>query len=89
MVRPYLEIEKFMLKMIDETVSDLLLSATQETTQEKLISLIKENPNITQEQLAVKLGLTRDGVSYNIKKLREQGKIDRIGSTKSGIWIIK
>ncbi len=82
-----------MLKMIDETVSDLLLSATQETaqetTQEKLISLIKENPNITQEQLAVKLGLTRDGVSYNIKKLREQGKIDRIGSTKSGIWIIK
>jgi len=78
-----------MLKMIDETVTDLLMSTTQETTQEKLISLIKENPNITQEQLAVKLGLTRDGISYNIKKLREQGKIVRIGSTKSGTWIIK
>ena len=84
---------EFMLKMIDETVSELLLSttqeATQETTQEKIIAVIKESPNITQEQLAVKLGLTRDGVSYNIKKLREQGKIKRIGSTKSGTWIIK
>ena len=78
-----------MLKMIDETVTDLLMSTTQETTQEKLISLIKENPNITQEQLAVKLGLTRDGISYNIKKLREQGKIERKGSTKSGTWIVK
>lgn len=57
-----------MLKMIDEIVSDLLLS----TTQEKIITLIKENPSITQEQLALKLGITRDGVSYNIKKLREQ-----------------
>lgn len=72
-----------------ETVSELLLSTTQETTQEKLISLIIENPNITQEQLAVRLGLTRDGVSYNIKKLREQDKIERIGSTKSGTWIVK
>ena len=83
------EFIEFMLKMIDETVSELLLSTTQETTQEKIIALIKESPNITQELLAVKLGLTRDGVSYNIKKLREQGKIKRIGSTKSGTWIIK
>ena len=87
------EFIEFMLKMIDETVTELLMSTTQETTrettQEKLLSLIKENPNITQEQLAVKLGLTRDGVSYNIKKLREQGKIERTGSTKSGTWIVK
>lgn len=59
------------------------------TTQEKLISLIRENPNITQNKLAERLGLTRDGVSCNIKKLREQGKIERIGSTKSGTWVVK
>lgn len=75
--------------MIDETVSELLLSTTQETTQEKLLSLIKENPNITQEQLATKLGITRDGVSYNMKMLREKGKIERTGSTKSGTWVVK
>ena len=47
--------------MIDETLSELLVSTTQETTQEKLIALIKENPSITQGELAVKLGVTRDG----------------------------
>ena len=41
----------------------------------KKISLIKENPNITQEQLAVKLGLTRDGVSYNIKNWENKEKL--------------
>ena len=87
------EFIEFMLKMIDETVSELLISATQETTQEttqeKILSLIKKNPSITQEQLAVELGITRDGVAYNMKKLKEQGKIGRIGSTKNGTWIIK
>ena len=34
--------------MIDETLSELLVSITQETTQEKIISIIKENTNITQ-----------------------------------------
>ena len=64
------EFIEFMLKMIDETVSELLMSTTQ-------------------EQLAQKLGITRDGVSHNIKKLRAQGKIERIGSTKSGTWLVK
>lgn len=75
--------------MIDETLSELLVSTTQETTQEKLIALIKENPSITQGELAVKLGVTRDGVSYNIKKLKEQGKLERVGSTKNGTWLVK
>ena len=87
------EFIEFMLKMIDETLSELLVNATQETTQEttqeKLISLIKENPSITQGELAVRLGVTRDGVSYNIKKLKEQGKLERVGSTKNGTWLVK
>ena len=83
------EFIEFMLKMIDETLSELLVSTTQETTQEKLIALIKENPSITQGELAVKLGVTRDGVSYNIKKLKEQGKLERVGSTKNGTWLVK
>lgn len=61
------EFIEFMLKMIYETVTDLLNRTTQETTQEKIIALIKEKPNITQSQIAKVLGITRDGVSYNIK----------------------
>ena len=32
------------------------------------------------------LDLTRDGISYNIKILKEKGIIERVGSTKNGIW---
>ena len=76
------EFIEFMLKMIYETVTDLLNRTTQETTQEKIIDLIKEKPNITQAQIAKVLGITRDGVSYNIKKLKENKIIERIGATK-------
>ena len=34
------------------------------------------------------LGMTRDGISYNIRILREKGILERIGSTKNGEWKI-
>ena len=45
---------------------------TQKTTQEKIINLIKKNPSITQVEMAKLLDITRDGVSYNIKTLKEK-----------------
>ena len=86
------EFIEFMLKMINETVSDLLETTTQEitqeTTQEKILKLIKQNPNITQVEMAKQLGITRDGISYNIKTLKDNGIIERVGSTKKGSWKI-
>lgn len=61
---------------------------TQKTTQEKLLNLIKKNPSITQVEMAEILNLTRDGISYNIRILKEKGIIERIGSTKNGNWNI-
>ena len=84
------EFIKFMLKIINESVDNMIIEqeTTQETTQEKIIDLIKKNPSITQEQMAKVLNLTRDGISYNIKLLKENGIIERIGSTKKGMWRI-
>ena len=62
---------------------------TQEITQEKILKLIRKNPNITQTQMAKVLGLTRDGIAYNIKQLKDHGIIERIGATKKGYWIVK
>lgn len=78
-----------MLKVIDEAVDGMILVSTQETTQEKIIDLIKKNPSITQVEMAKVLNLTRDGISYNIKVLKEKGVIERVGSTKKGIWKVK
>ena len=85
------EFIEFMLKIIDEAVDGMTLNqqeTTQETTQEKIINLIKKNPGITQVEMAKTLDLTRDGISYNIKALKEKGIIERVGSTKNGIWKI-
>lgn len=85
---------EFILKMINETIDKIVIEqnitqeTTQETTQEKIIKLIKENPNITQVEMAKRLGATRDGISYNIKVLKENGIIERVGSTKKGSWNI-
>ena len=80
-----------MLKVINEAVDSMILNqkeTTQETTQEKIINLIKKNPSITQIEMAKALDLTRDGITYNIKALKEKGIIERKGSTKKGIWNI-
>ena len=85
-----------MLKVINEAVDGMILTSnqeitqeiTQKNTQEKIINLIKKNPTITQVEMAKILDLTRDGVSYNIKILKEKGIIERVGSTKNGIWKI-
>ena len=86
------EFIEFMLNIIDEAVDGMTListqETTQETTQEKIINLIKKAPGITQAEMAKTLDLTRDGISYNIKILKEKGMIERIGSTKNGIWKI-
>jgi Fic family protein len=81
------EFIEFMLEIIDEAVDGMILNQ-QETTQEKIINLIKKNPSITQVEMVKTLDLTRDGISYNIKALKEKGIIERVGSTKNGIWKI-
>ena len=87
------EFIEFMLKMINDTIDETskitTQEITQETTQEKILKLIKENPNITQTQMATALDLTRDGISYNIKQMKENNIIERVGATKNGKWIIK
>jgi len=61
-------------------------STTQETTQEKIIKLIKLYPSITQKGLSEQTGVSVDGVKYHLKKLKDAGIITRIGSTKAGHW---
>lgn len=53
-----------------------------------IIELIKENNKITQMEMAKILGVSRDQIKRNIKKMKEDKKIDRIGNRNSGYWKI-
>jgi len=63
-----------------------IIQKTVEKTVEKIIGLIKENPMIIQEEISEKTGLTRRGVEWNLKKLKDKGILKRIGSKKGGYW---
>ena len=67
----------------DKTTS---VKTTQETTQEKILALLRTNPTTTRVVLAKSLGLTEDGVKYHLGKLKDAGKIRHHGPTKAGHW---
>lgn len=61
---------------------------TVEKTVEKILGLLATNPRITQKEIMNNTGLTRRGVEWNLKKLKNERKIKRIGPDKGGYWEI-
>jgi len=61
---------------------------TVEKTVEKILVAMKQNPIITQNNLTQITGLARRGVEWQIKKLKENSKIKRVGGAKGGHWIV-
>jgi ATP-dependent DNA helicase RecG len=68
---------------------------TQITTQitiqkipKRIIEKLMENPALSRKELAELLGdITEDGIKYHLEKLKQEGKIERIGGTR-GYWKI-
>lgn len=52
----------------------------------KMISEIRNNPNITSSQLTGILGISTTAVEKNISYLKSNGLIERIKSNKSEHW---
>lgn len=59
-----------------------------ETTSRKIFEILKENPTATRKELSEMLGITPDGIKWNLDKLKKEGKIKRIGADKGGHWEI-
>ena len=59
-----------------------------ESTQDKILYLIRENPRITQIMMSNELKLARSTISSNLQKLKQKGIIERIGSDRNGYWKI-
>ncbi len=54
----------------------------------KIIEQISQNGIITIIELSRTLLTTEETIIYYMNKLRENGIIERKGSTKSGVWIV-
>lgn len=64
-------------------------SGTRQKTSDKIIEMIKKDPQITAPQIAMELGISTRGVEKNLRQLRETGTLKRVGSpTFGGYWEI-
>lgn len=61
-------------------------SVTIDKTMEKILTAISEKPDITKKELASICGITEDNVDGNIWKLKQMGKISRVGPSEDGYW---
>jgi predicted HTH transcriptional regulator len=54
----------------------------------QILEQLRANPEITIAELARLMHLSDSGVEYNLRKLRQEGRICREGSTKAGRWVV-
>ena len=89
---------EFMLSLLLNTIEKIIKTekkVTQKVTvkvtanQQKIIDAIKNNPFITQEELAKIVGIARKNIVSNMKKLQENGLIKRVGADKNGHWQVE
>lgn len=55
-------------------------------TSENILQLIRQNSQVTIEEMAQQLGKTTRAIEMQIKKLKHQKVIDRVGPDKGGYW---
>lgn len=83
-------------KCIDSSEASALDSTkTKEKTKEKtstaeeMIRLLKQDPQITTAEMAETLNLSKSGVEYQLRKLKEKQILVRVGPAKGGYWKVK
>ena len=54
-----------------------------------LLLLLRENPSITQTELATMMNKSRRSIQTIMKQLIDEGVIERVGSKRIGTWIVK
>ena len=67
---------------------------TQETTQEikklstkeRVLEELEKNSSLTRDDLSQLVGVSAEAIKQHLSNLKKEGKLERVGSTKSGYW---
>lgn len=76
------------LNSADDTVNDTLNDTVKNTSNEPVLLLIAQNKHITAQTISQQLHISLSTAKRRLKTLKDQGKIKRFGSDKSGYWQI-
>lgn len=66
------------------TKTPSITTETPADTTETIFKIISNNPKVTAKEIASVCGITEDGVAYHIKKLKQSGRLIRIGGSRNG-----
>ena len=76
--------------IVNGTVNGTVNRTVNFTEKERqILELLSEDPAYTYQDIADRLNIGRKAVFGRIKKLKEKGLLERVGSDKSGYWKIK
>lgn len=77
---------------VTEKVTDRVTDrVTEKVTdgERMLLWLLAEDPGYTMLQLSEKIGVSRKTIALRLKKLKDSGAIERVGSDYKGYWKVK
>lgn len=78
-----------------QTTTQTTQSTTQTTTLtenpfvQSVLKLIEQEPFLSQAKMAEKLGVNQNTLKYYMKKMKNNGIVERLGSSRKGKWVIK
>ena len=52
------------------------------------MDLVSDNPGMKMSEIADKLEVTTRTIEWEMKKLRESGRVNRVGGKRYGHWMI-
>lgn len=78
-------------KSLDGTVKadSGTVNGTVKDKENAIIKAIRSNPQITQSELSEELGIALRTLKRYMKTLADDGKIERVGSDKNGMWKVR
>jgi len=60
--------------------------APEAVTPDAIVDLLRQRPELSHAEVAAKLGKSESAIERAIRKLRESGRLARIGPDKGGHW---
>lgn len=55
-------------------------------TEEVFLEALRKNPYISRKELSKMLMISEDGIKYHLRKLKNKGLIEHVGTAKGGYW---
>ena len=80
------EVFRIEVKIASQTPQEPPQETPQENTKEKVLAILRKNGKSTTKEVALSLDKNIDTIKEHITNLKKEGKLKRIGSTKSGYW---